>query len=400
MIVDPDDEARLFHDLRNSSAFCTEGDAGRAGSCTVRDDFSSIGRALARPDPDAARSITDIFCGRCTGQSELRLIESKKGSEASVRSAGYAASQGIDGYPAKDRGGPAAWGAGEWKCSDLGRSSNLEGHIMKAGIIPSAVAASAFASLGLGLVAPAAAQDSDLAKKMSNPVAALISVPIQYDYNGRIGEKEGAQITVNIEPVIPISIGRDLNLVSRTILPVKWQNDVAGNSGRQAGLGDTVQSFFISPKAPTSGGLIWGAGPAFLLPTGTDHLLGDKKWGIGPTAVALKQSGPWTYGMLANHLWSFAGAGQRDGVSATFAEPFLSYTTGDAWTLGINTETSYDWKSSSWSVPVNVQLSKLTAIGGQPVSLQTGVRYWAASAPGGPDGLGFRATITLLFPRK
>jgi len=170
-------------------------------------------------------------------------------------------------------------------------------------------------------------------------------------------------------------------------------------TGRQSGLGDVVQSFFFSPKAPTAGGWIWGAGPVLLLPTGTDDLLSAKKWGAGPTAVMLKQQSGWTVGALANHIWSFAGDSERADVSATFVQPFLSYTTPTAWTFTLNTESTYDWKASQWSVPVNALVTKVTKVGGQLISVGGGLRYWADSPEGGPQGLGYRAVLTLLFPK-
>ncbi|MBD9647545.1 transporter [Ensifer sp. ENS09] len=263
---------------------------------------------------------------------------------------------------------------------------------------PRVVSAGLVAAL---LAAPHAfAQDSsaDLAKKLSNPVASLISVPFQFNYDRGYGPDDGNKVTLNIQPVIPISLNDDWTVISRTILPVVWQNDIAGDSGHQFGLGDTLQSFFFSPKEPTSGGLIWGAGPAFLLPTATDDLLGGEKWGVGPTAVLLKQENHWTYGVLANHIWSVAGDHNRDDVSSTFLQPFLSYTTPDAWTFALNTESTYDWKNDQWSVPINFSVSKLTKFGEQPVSLQLGARYWAASPDNGPNGWGVRAGITFLFP--
>src|SRR5262249_31635766 len=132
----------------------------------------------------------------------------------------------------------------------------------------------------------------------------------------------------------------DWNLISRTILPVVSQNDIVPGGGHQFGLGDTLQSFFFSPKAPTSGGIIWGVGPVFYLPTATDRLLGADKWGSGLTGVVLKQDGPWTYGMLANHVWSIGGDALRQDISNTFLQPFLTYTTPDAWTFALNTESS------------------------------------------------------------
>jgi hypothetical protein len=257
------------------------------------------------------------------------------------------------------------------------------------------------AAIGLCLLiaAPTYGQDADLAKQLSNPIASLISVPFQFNYDSGYGPNDGNKAVLNIQPVIPISLNADWNLISRTIVPVVSQNDIAGNSGHQFGLGDTLQSFFFSPAQPTSGGIIWGAGPAFLLPTSTDELLGSEKWGAGPTVVALKQDGPWTYGMLANHIWSFAGDHNRDDVSSTFLQPFVSYTTPDAWTFALNTESSYDWTHDQWSVPLNFSVAKLVKFGEQPVSLQLGGRYWAVSPENGPEGWGVRAGITFLFPK-
>jgi hypothetical protein len=251
---------------------------------------------------------------------------------------------------------------------------------------------------------PAAGQtagegDADLAEKLSNPVAALISVPLQLNYDQGFGADDGEVWRLNVQPVVPIGISEDWNLISRTIVPLTYQNDVAPGAGSQFGLGDTLQSAFISPVEPTSGGWIWGAGPVVLLPTATDDLLGGEKWAAGPTAVVLRQGGGWTYGALANHLWSFAGDADRSDVNTTFAQPFLSYTTADAWTFGLNTETTYNWDESEWTVPVNASASKLIRIGDQAVRIGGGVRYWAASPEAGPDGVGFRLTFTLLFPK-
>jgi len=252
----------------------------------------------------------------------------------------------------------------------------------------------------LNATTAAADQNAELAKKLANPIAALISVPFQLNYNQDIGPADdGTRWTLNFQPVIPIELNQDWNIISRTILPIVSQNDVASGSGSQTGIGDVFQSFFFSPKAPTASGWIWGAGPVFLLPTGSDDLLTADKWGTGPTAVALKQQGPWTFGALANHVWSFAGNADRADVSNTFLQPFLSYTTPTAWTFSLNTESTYDWKSKDWTIPINGVVSKVTKIGGQLVSVGGGLRYWAEAPNSGPEGWGFRFVVTLLYPK-
>lgn len=254
-------------------------------------------------------------------------------------------------------------------------------------------------ALALVIVPMLPAQDdaADLAKQLQNPVAALISVPFQSNFDWGGPDGDGFQYKLNIQPVVPFGLNDDWNLVSRTILPYICQADVIGR-GSQSGLSDTVQSLFFSPKAATSTGWIWGAGPVFLIPTATDDLLGGEKWGAGPTALILRQEKGWTYGILANHLWSCAGEDARDEVNATFLQPFLSFTSPSQTTLGLNLESSYDWERGQWTVPVNFALSQLVKIGGAPVQFQLGGRYYA-EGPGNAPEWGLRFGVTLLFPK-
>jgi hypothetical protein len=266
------------------------------------------------------------------------------------------------------------------------RRSTLSKSVLLAGIV---VAASVRVAVADGA--------ADLAQKLSNPVSDLISVPLQLNYDEGIGlGGNGSRWTLNVQPVVPISLNADWNIISRTIVPLVSTDGIPAGAGSDTGIGDTVQSFFFSPKAPTAGGWIWGAGPVFLLPTSSDSKFGPGEWGVGLTGVALKQDGPWTYGALANHIVDVDGSID---INSTFLQPFVSYTTPDAWTFSLNTESTYNWAAKDWSVPVNAAVSKLVTFGDQPVSLGAGVRYWADSATGGPDGWGARFTMTFLFPK-
>jgi len=261
----------------------------------------------------------------------------------------------------------------------------------------------ALASLPMACGSLAAnAQDADaLAKQLSNPIASLTSVPLQLNFDDGIGSSDdGDKFYLNVQPVIPVSISEDWNMISRTILPIVSQHDIFPGAGSQSGLGDTVQSLFFSPKALTASGWTWGVGPAVLIPTATDDLLGSKKWGGGPTGVALRQTSTgWTYGALFNHIWSFAGDSDRADISATFLQPFLAKSLGKGRTVNVSLESTYDWGNGQWTVPLNAGYSKVSRIGRQLVSYQGGVRYYIEAPDNGPEW-GLRFTFTLLYPKK
>lgn len=263
-----------------------------------------------------------------------------------------------------------------------------------------AVFGRALAPLAAALfLAPVSAHaNEDLAQQTQNPVAALISVPVRLAYDTGIGPADADRATLKVQPVIPFDLSPEWNLISRTIVPiVNLESPVRGGNDL-FGLGDITQSFFFSPKAPTSGGWIWGAGPILLLPAGKEEFSTDN-WGIGPTFVALKQQNGWTYGGLFNHVWGLTNpSGGRDKTDSTFLQPFVSYTTADAWSFGANTEATYDWNEEQWTAPLNLTVDKVTKLGSQLVSLRGGVQYFYERPSGGPDW-GVTVGVTFLFPK-
>jgi len=259
------------------------------------------------------------------------------------------------------------------------------------------VAVIILAALAIGGPAFAEESQAELAKKLNNPIANLISIPLQSNWDFGIGPGADAmRYTLNIQPVIPMSVNTDWNLILRTIVPVIYAESPVPGGPDKGGLGDTTQSFFFSPKAPV-GGWIVGAGPVLLWPTATNGL-GSQKWGAGPTFVVLRQEHGWTYGMLANQIWSYTGHESSTNVSAAFLQPFVAYTTKTYTTLAVNTESTVDWKANQWTVPVNVMVSQLLKIGGHPIQFQLGGRRYLEAPRYGPDW-GLRFAVTLLFPK-
>jgi hypothetical protein len=237
-----------------------------------------------------------------------------------------------------------------------------------------------------------------LAKQLSNPVASLVSVPFQLNFDQGVGPDDDQRFVTNFQPVMPFSLGPSWNVVARVIVPVLSQPSLAPAVPSRSGLGDITASFFFSPARTR---VFWGAGPALLLPVSADPFLGTEQWAAGPTFVVLRQAGPWTYGMLANHLWSYAGDSSRPGVDQTFLQPFVAYATRSGFTFTLNTESTANWKAAAgerWTVPIHLQVSKVTRLGRRPVSVGLAAGYYVESPEAGPSWR-IRTTFTLIFPR-
>ncbi len=267
---------------------------------------------------------------------------------------------------------------------------------MRKSTFPILIAAWTLCAIPMGANAQGEDQSgTELANKLANPISNLISVPFQFNYDCCTGPENGDRLTLNVQPVIPFSIGEGWTVINRTILPVIDQQQTIPGGGSHFGLGDTLTSFFISP--PSSNGVTVGLGPALQLPTATSEELGSGKWGVGPTGVIVVQANGWTTGMLANQIWSWAGPHNRQDVNNTFLQPFVGYTWPDTTGITLTSESSYNWATSQWSVPINLLVSHLFKFGSQTVSLQLGGRYYAATPIDGPRW-GARFNVVFLFP--
>lgn len=270
--------------------------------------------------------------------------------------------------------------------------------------------------------------DTQLVKQSLNALSSLISVPFENDIDFRIGaEKKGWRYTLQCIPVIPVSLNKDWNLITRMVVPFIDQTDVFAQPspalptipsgptvrsgvpvappvhlptiGRnQTGLGDIPILPWFSPEKPGPGGWIWGVGPAVVLPTATNPLLGSEKWSAGPTFIITKQQGPWTFGLIADQVWSFAGTHSHPNVSQAFVYPYIFYTTQKKTTFAVDTESTYDWFRHQWIVPINAEVAQFVRIFGMPLNLAIGGRVYADGPSGNPEW-GLRFTVQAIFPR-
>ena len=269
----------------------------------------------------------------------------------------------------------------------------------------SASCAAAAVGLAFGCTLPARAAPSaeELAKLAQNPVGNLISVPFQNNTNFNVGPLSGTQNILNIQPVIPIEVDKDWNVITRTIVPLLWQPAFTPSQDTTFGLGDLQFSAFLSPSSPGPGGLIWGAGAVVQAPTHTDDRLGNGNWGLGPTAVVLKleQGSPWVYGLLVNNIWSLSSSKTGGRYNNFLMQPFLNYNFAGGLYLTTSPIVTANWEADSsqrWTVPLGGGIGKIFHLGKLPVNTQIGAYYNVVHPDNGPDWQ-VRLQVQLMFPK-
>ena len=240
--------------------------------------------------------------------------------------------------------------------------------------------------------------EAELAKKLTNPVSDLVSVPFQMNWEQGVGPDKLTRFVLNVQPVVPFSLNADWNMIARVIMPFVGQPPLGGGTQSASGISDVLTSIFFSPSKSV---FIWGVGPAISLPSTSEPTLGSGKWSMGPSVVVLQQTGPWTFGALWNQVWSLAGDPARSDVNQMFLQPFLAYNTKSLWTLTVQSETTANWEAPDhkWTVPINFIAAKLSSFGPFPASYQLGIGAFVAHPTIGPDWK-LRAALVLLLPRR
>jgi hypothetical protein len=261
--------------------------------------------------------------------------------------------------------------------------------------------------------APATAGSADdLAKATQNPVASLISVPIQNNTNFAVGPYNCTQDVLNIQPVIPARISQNWVLISRIIQPFVWQPTASAYTGGEFGFGDMNPTFFLSPAKP--GKVIWGLGPTMVFPTATNTTLGQGKLSFGPSAVVLVQPGHWSLGFLTNNLWSVVGSSHRPAVNQSLLQYFITYNLKKGWNISSGPTITANWHNRAggdaadgddtppggrWTIPFGGGVGRVMRLGAQPVNLSASF-FGNTVHPPDASSWGMRLQIALLYPRK
>lgn len=251
-----------------------------------------------------------------------------------------------------------------------------------------------------------AQSSSDLQEAAQNPIADLISVPFQNNFNFGTGERDVTQYVLNVQPVYPAKLSPDWNLIIRPIVPIINQPKLFDSPASESvfGLGDiNLQTFFSPTNAAATpfGNVSWGVGPTLVFPSATDDLIGTSKWSAGPGAVVFISKPPFTYGALANNVWSYAGDDDAEDVNQLLIQPFLNYNLADGWSVGTAPIITANWEAADgdrWTLPLGGGVGKLMKIGEQPVQTNLRAYYNAVTPEFGPDWQ-LQFQLTLLFPK-
>ncbi len=244
---------------------------------------------------------------------------------------------------------------------------------------------------------PGAGDTTSLAEKTQNPISDLVSLPLQNNFNFKTGAAEGLQWIMNVQPVIPVTLNENWNLINRAILPVIAQEELFPGTGSKSGIGDLQYTPFFTPN--TGGDVVWGVGPVFQFPTASDDLLGTGKWNLGPSAVLVATPGRWVVGALAQNVWSVGGDSDRANVNTFLFQYFVNYNFDDGWYLSSAPINTANWEADEkWTVPLGGGFGRVFSIGKQPMNAQLQAFKNVVSPENAADWQ-LRFQLQFLFPK-
>jgi len=239
-------------------------------------------------------------------------------------------------------------------------------------------------------------EEASLAKASQNPVANLVSLPLQYNFYTAGGLGPASEMVLNVQPVLPLPIGKNWLIVSRTIVP--FTSVPLSETTKSTGIADIEEQVYFTSSRPQK--FTWGAGPIFSFPTATNNFIQTGQWGLGPTAVALVMPGPWVIGLLANNIWRIGGDARGHVLNTFTMQPFINYNLAHAWAISTSPIITSDWSAPDderWTVPIGLGFSKITHIGDQPMNL--GIQYYHnIKHPSFAGSEQMRFVVTALWP--
>lgn len=262
---------------------------------------------------------------------------------------------------------------------------------MKKSVLISAIAITTFLTSHVGF----AQTEEDLAKAAQNPVANMYSFPLQYNTVYNVGPYNRNQNILNIQPVIPIPIGKKINMINRIILPIITQPSFTEDAS-STGIVDINYTAWLSPSKASK--LIWGAGAAFQIPTASSPEFGSGEFGVGPSVVLLTMPGDFVIGAVINNIKTF---GDKD-ENKFFMNYFVNYNF-PKWYLVTAPIVTANWNAAEgekWVVPFGGGAGKVFKLGGKlPMNVNAHV-YYNAVKPTGVGDWQTRIQLVIMIPTK
>jgi hypothetical protein len=237
----------------------------------------------------------------------------------------------------------------------------------------------------------------ELAKAVQNPIANLISLPIQNNTTFEWGADKEVLNVANVQPVIPFELSEDWTLITRTILPIISQPAITPGQDRENGIGDTSVTAWLSPGK--AGKWIWGAGATLNIPTASDPRLGFDDWAAGPSVVLLTMPGKWVIGGLVSNIWDI-NADKK--INFMFSQLFVNYNMKDGWYLVSAPIITADWESDNdnrWTIPIGGGAGRVFKAGNQPMNINAQLYYNIKAGVIVGDWTS-RIQVQWMFPKK